>query len=129
MLVKTGIAGSDPNWGRIISAAGNAGVSFDPRQLTLALNGTPVFVEGAPRAFDAAAVSEVGERQTHDLRWLGFSYLAFRLIHFTVDAHSGRAGDAAPNRPGSYGEVESMDPTGDTAKDFPARSFFNLFLA
>jgi alginate O-acetyltransferase complex protein AlgI len=26
--------------------------------------------------------------------WLGFSYLAFRLIHFTVDAHAGRAGDA-----------------------------------
>ncbi|MEI9972443.1 MAG: bifunctional glutamate N-acetyltransferase/amino-acid acetyltransferase ArgJ [Ignavibacteriota bacterium] len=29
-LVKTAIAGSDPNWGRIISAAGNAGVAFDP---------------------------------------------------------------------------------------------------
>jgi glutamate N-acetyltransferase / amino-acid N-acetyltransferase len=30
-LVKTAIAGSDPNWGRILSAAGNAGVAFDPR--------------------------------------------------------------------------------------------------
>jgi glutamate N-acetyltransferase/amino-acid N-acetyltransferase len=29
-LVKTAIAGSDPNWGRILSAAGNAGVAFDP---------------------------------------------------------------------------------------------------
>jgi glutamate N-acetyltransferase/amino-acid N-acetyltransferase len=29
-LVKTAIAGSDPNWGRIICAAGNAGVAFDP---------------------------------------------------------------------------------------------------
>ena len=29
-LVKTAIAGSDPNWGRILSAAGNAGVVFDP---------------------------------------------------------------------------------------------------
>jgi glutamate N-acetyltransferase/amino-acid N-acetyltransferase len=28
--VKTAIAGSDPNWGRILSAAGNAGVAFDP---------------------------------------------------------------------------------------------------
>jgi glutamate N-acetyltransferase/amino-acid N-acetyltransferase len=28
-LVKTAIAGSDPNWGRILSAAGNAGVKFD----------------------------------------------------------------------------------------------------
>ena len=31
-LVKTAIAGSDPNWGRILSAAGNAGVKFDPSQ-------------------------------------------------------------------------------------------------
>ena len=29
-LVKTAVAGSDPNWGRILSAAGNAGVAFDP---------------------------------------------------------------------------------------------------
>ena len=29
-LVKTAIAGSDPNWGRILSAAGNSGVNFDP---------------------------------------------------------------------------------------------------
>ncbi len=29
-LVKTAIAGSDPNWGRILCAAGNAGVVFDP---------------------------------------------------------------------------------------------------
>jgi glutamate N-acetyltransferase/amino-acid N-acetyltransferase len=29
-LVKTAIAGSDPNWGRILSAAGNAGVAFNP---------------------------------------------------------------------------------------------------
>ena len=31
-LVKTAIAGSDPNWGRILSAAGNAGVPLDPSQ-------------------------------------------------------------------------------------------------
>jgi glutamate N-acetyltransferase/amino-acid N-acetyltransferase len=30
--VKTAVAGSDPNWGRILSAAGNAGVAFDPRK-------------------------------------------------------------------------------------------------
>jgi glutamate N-acetyltransferase/amino-acid N-acetyltransferase len=29
-LVKTAVAGSDPNWGRILCAAGNAGVAFDP---------------------------------------------------------------------------------------------------
>jgi glutamate N-acetyltransferase / amino-acid N-acetyltransferase len=34
-LVKTAIAGSDPNWGRILSAAGNAGVLFDPRRVDI----------------------------------------------------------------------------------------------
>ncbi len=36
-LVKTAIAGSDPNWGRILSAAGNAGVVFDPRETDIDL--------------------------------------------------------------------------------------------
>lgn len=36
-LVKTAIAGSDPNWGRIISAAGNAGVKFDPAKTDIRL--------------------------------------------------------------------------------------------
>ncbi len=36
-LVKTAIAGSDPNWGRILSAAGNTGVKFDPRRTDIYL--------------------------------------------------------------------------------------------
>jgi glutamate N-acetyltransferase/amino-acid N-acetyltransferase len=36
-LVKTAIAGSDPNWGRILSAAGNAGPEFDPRSVEIEL--------------------------------------------------------------------------------------------
>lgn len=34
-LVKTAVFGSDPNWGRIIAAAGRSGVEFDPEQLDL----------------------------------------------------------------------------------------------
>ena len=34
-LVKTAIAGSDPNWGRILSAAGNAGVPLDPSKVDI----------------------------------------------------------------------------------------------
>jgi glutamate N-acetyltransferase/amino-acid N-acetyltransferase len=56
-LVKTGIAGADPNWGRIVSAAGYAGVPFDPAGLSLSLNGTCVFRNGAPVAFDTEVVS------------------------------------------------------------------------
>jgi glutamate N-acetyltransferase/amino-acid N-acetyltransferase len=56
-LVKTAIHGADPNWGRIVSAAGYAGVRFDPATLLLRLNGTLLFRDGAPVAFDADAVS------------------------------------------------------------------------
>lgn len=45
-LVKTAIAGSDPNWGRILSAAGNAGVEFDPSKVDIYLQGVPVCVGG-----------------------------------------------------------------------------------
>ena len=41
-LVKTAIAGSDPNWGRILSAAGYAGVTFDPADIDVELQKTLV---------------------------------------------------------------------------------------
>jgi glutamate N-acetyltransferase/amino-acid N-acetyltransferase len=56
-LVKTAITGADPNWGRIVSAAGYAGVPFDPAGATLRLNGTLLYEKGAPVAFDREAVS------------------------------------------------------------------------
>lgn len=68
-LVKTAIAGCDPNWGRIVSAAGYAQVPFDPTQVTLHLNGTLLYRGGEPVAFDAAAVSASmrANRETHVL--------------------------------------------------------------
>ncbi len=56
-LVKTAVHGADPNWGRIVSAAGYAGVPFAPERLELRLNGTLLFQGGTPVAFDADAVS------------------------------------------------------------------------
>ena len=56
-LVKTAIAGCDPNWGRIVSGAGYAGVPFDPERVDLTLNGTVLYQQGTPLDFDAAAVS------------------------------------------------------------------------
>jgi glutamate N-acetyltransferase / amino-acid N-acetyltransferase len=57
-LVKTAIAGGDPNWGRIVSAAGYAGVAFDPAKVTLHLNGLLLYERGAPVGFDARATAE-----------------------------------------------------------------------
>ena len=51
-LVKTGIAGCDPNWGRIISAVGYAGVPLQTARLGLELNGITLFKDGAPVPFD-----------------------------------------------------------------------------
>ena len=57
-LVKTAIAGADPNWGRIVSAAGYAGVEFDQQGVTLLVNGLLLYEQGAPVAFDEQAVSQ-----------------------------------------------------------------------
>jgi glutamate N-acetyltransferase/amino-acid N-acetyltransferase len=56
-LVKCAMNGNDPNWGRIVSAAGMAGVPFDPGRCLLRLAGTVVFQGGRPAKFDGAAVS------------------------------------------------------------------------
>lgn len=57
-LVKCAMNGNDPNWGRIVSAAGYAGVPFDPEKCSLTLQQTRVFEAGQPIPFDASAVSE-----------------------------------------------------------------------
>jgi glutamate N-acetyltransferase/amino-acid N-acetyltransferase len=57
-LVKTAIAGGDPNWGRIVSAAGYAGVPFNPRGVNLWVNDIQLYVDGAPAPFDKPAASK-----------------------------------------------------------------------
>ncbi|MBI3865815.1 MAG: bifunctional ornithine acetyltransferase/N-acetylglutamate synthase, partial [Planctomycetia bacterium] len=56
-LVKTAIAGGDPNWGRIVSAVGYAGVPLEEKDITLRLNDVLLYKSGAPVAFNAADVS------------------------------------------------------------------------
>ncbi|MCS7314137.1 MAG: bifunctional glutamate N-acetyltransferase/amino-acid acetyltransferase ArgJ [Bryobacterales bacterium] len=50
-LVKTAVAGSDPNWGRILSAAGNAGVEFDPTKVEIYLQRVCVCRNGVAEPF------------------------------------------------------------------------------
>ena len=57
-LVKCAMHGNDPNWGRIVSAAGYAGVKFDPSKCTLRLQGVEVFRSGRPMEFNAEALSK-----------------------------------------------------------------------
>jgi glutamate N-acetyltransferase/amino-acid N-acetyltransferase len=46
LLVKTAFNGEDPNWGRIICAAGRAGVTFDPDRLDLFIGDVPIVRNG-----------------------------------------------------------------------------------
>ncbi len=57
-LVKTALFGNDPNWGRILAAAGRAGITFDPDRVEIALAGTTVYRDGLPTDFNGYAVSE-----------------------------------------------------------------------
>ncbi len=51
-LVKTAVAGSDPNWGRILTAAGYSGVVFNPADIDIELQRTPVCRGGLAADFN-----------------------------------------------------------------------------
>jgi len=57
-LVKTAIAGSDPNWGRILSAAGNAGVAFDPLKTDIHMQGLAVCRGGLAAPFSETELTQ-----------------------------------------------------------------------
>ena len=56
-LVKTAITGGDPNWGRIVSAAGYAEAEILPERTTLKICGVTIYENGTPQDFDAAVLS------------------------------------------------------------------------
>ncbi|CCO22839.1 bifunctional glutamate N-acetyltransferase/amino-acid acetyltransferase ArgJ [Maridesulfovibrio hydrothermalis] len=57
-LVKTALFGEDPNWGRIVAAAGRSGAEFDPEKLTLSFGKIIVFEKGKPVQGDLDALLE-----------------------------------------------------------------------
>jgi glutamate N-acetyltransferase/amino-acid N-acetyltransferase len=73
-LVKTAFAGGDPNWGRILAAAGRAGVDLDPDRLTLWIGEGEVtdlqlVRDGTPTAYD----------ESHAVRVFATPEIAVRL--------------------------------------------------
>ena len=48
LLVKTAIHGGDPNWGRLICAAGRAGVTFDASRAAVTMGSIVLFKDGQP---------------------------------------------------------------------------------
>ncbi|HEY2420644.1 MAG TPA: bifunctional ornithine acetyltransferase/N-acetylglutamate synthase [Neobacillus sp.] len=50
-LVKTAIYGTDPNWGRIVTAIGYSGVPVEPNGIQVSIGPFPVFANGLPCTF------------------------------------------------------------------------------
>jgi glutamate N-acetyltransferase/amino-acid N-acetyltransferase len=57
-LVKTALAGGDPNWGRVMAAAGRAGVRFQPEMVELSLGDVCVVKDGVATAYDLPAAQQ-----------------------------------------------------------------------
>ena len=64
-LVKCAFFGEDPNWGRIVSAAGYAGISSGPETMRLALGGVAIFHRGTPAGADPEKLKAV--MKAHDI--------------------------------------------------------------
>jgi glutamate N-acetyltransferase / amino-acid N-acetyltransferase len=84
-LVKTAIFGADPNWGRIISAAGYAGIAFEEKDLSLWMGDMLLYHNGTPLPFDPATASAYLKRErTIHLR-LKFTLGTGRCTFYTCD--------------------------------------------
>ena len=58
-LVKTAIHGGDPNWGRILAAAGRSGARVDASRASVRIGGIAVFATGSLQPVDDAAIRAV----------------------------------------------------------------------
>jgi glutamate N-acetyltransferase/amino-acid N-acetyltransferase len=67
-LVKTAIAGGDPNWGRVLCAAGYSGALFDPNKVEIRINDLLLCREGVHAGFDEAAARKELEGKEMILR-------------------------------------------------------------
>ena len=84
-LVKTAVHGGDPNWGRIVSAAGYAGPPIETNHLALHINGIGLFAAGEPVAFDAAIASQAIRDQHTTLIELTVGTGPGQCTHWTSD--------------------------------------------
>jgi glutamate N-acetyltransferase/amino-acid N-acetyltransferase len=77
-LVKCAVHGGDPNWGRIICAAGSVGVKLNPEKLSCKIGQITVFSKGKPAKFDPKKAGKVIKQAEHTI---------------TVDLGAGKASD------------------------------------
>jgi glutamate N-acetyltransferase/amino-acid N-acetyltransferase len=67
-LCKTAWSSADPNWGRLLAAAGYSGVEFDPAKVFIQIGNLPVFEFGTRSAnFDEAATHAVMKQREYTI--------------------------------------------------------------
>ena len=84
-LVKTAVFGADPNWGRVVSAAGYSGVAFEEKDLSLWMGDLPLYRSGTPLPFDAASASGYLKHNREVHFKLRFALGAGRCTFYTSD--------------------------------------------
>lgn len=84
-LVKTAVAGSDPNWGRVLCAAGYAGVKFDPAKVDIDMQGVPVCRWGLAAPFDEAELKTKLESPECSIRFTIRGPAKGRSLFWTCD--------------------------------------------
>jgi len=96
LLVKTMLFGEDANWGRLLAAAGRAGVAFDPRRAAISVGDVAIVKDGMPIGAEAEKrANEILKRPSFDITLtLGdgpgeFRYLTSDLGHGYVDVNAG----------------------------------------
>ena len=88
-LVKTAIHGCDPNWGRIISAAGNAGIYFDLNLVDLYIGEFQILTKGKLNKYDPQKVTNYIRTRMNG------KYLVEDIVSITLNFHSGNGNGIA----------------------------------
>jgi len=88
-LVKTAIAGSDPNWGRILAAAGYSGAAFDPSRVDIFVQRVRVCRGGLAAPFEEAALKQALDSSDVEIRFVIRGGGAGKAVFWTCDLTHG----------------------------------------
>jgi len=84
-LVKTAIHGCDPNWGRIISAAGNSGVQFNLNDVDLYIGNDQILEKGKLNKYDPQKVTDYIKSRMKG------RYLVDDIVKIMINLNSGES--------------------------------------
>jgi glutamate N-acetyltransferase/amino-acid N-acetyltransferase len=80
LLVKTAVYGRDPNWGRIIAAAGSSGVNVKEDKMAIFINDCKVFSRGIGTGKERTARKELTKKEISITVHLGVGRASSRIL-------------------------------------------------